>query len=97
MKENLTIENHLSKRQKFFAKWLLFEKSLNELKSDKLFSDLYDKEKTPTAKAEIVHLYILSYHINELLCIDDITIKDIVTFGKHKDFLKKYNNEDKPI
>jgi len=93
MEYDNTINSHLSERQRFFAKWLLYERSLKEIQSDKLFKDLFDKETTPKGKARIVHLYIMSYHINELMAIDDITIKEILSFARNKDILKQYDNE----
>jgi len=94
MTENYnTINRPLSERQRFFAQWLLYERSLKELQTDSLFKDLYDDETTPTGKAKIVHLYIMSFHINELFALNDMTIKDILNFAKHKDYLKKFDNE----
>ena len=93
MEDYNTINRPLSERQRFFAQWLLYERSLKELHADALFKDLYDKETTPTGKARIVHLYIMSYHINELFALNDMTIKDILNFAKHKDYLKNFNNE----
>jgi len=97
MKDYNIINSQLSERQRFFAQWLLYERSLYELQTDSLFKDLFDNETTPTGKAKIVHLYIMSYHINELFALNDMTIKDILNFAKHKDFLKNFKNEDNTI
>jgi len=96
--ENFDYNNRpLSDHQKMVAKWLLYQKCIIEINTypihTELFKRLLDAETTPKGRAQIIYTFILSYHINEWFCIENMTFRDIWQFTKNKDFNKQFTNE----